>query len=408
MSRSQILSDIRQLPRNIKVVCIGELLNDLGSSFVRPSLPILYRLLGASPFQYGIIEGVSTFFGMLAAAPAGEMSDRTGRKKLYWTGHAIMGVTRLSLGLVSSFWMLLPFRWFNRLGMAVRYGARDPILADSSSPENRGLTFAVYELSDCIGSFLGPLLPILILGVLGQSLKVIKGLFLLSFIPNLVAVMLIVQYLTETIQIENSKKNNFGFREKLKRIASNKNFLNFTGTTSISTLFTMTVDLELLYLTFGSLKASALFSSIMFSFWTATTALAALPAGRIADKLGRKRAVILAFIFHAASVGIILIYHFILPSVFILPLAFASLGLYDTFLNVSTKTFVADNSSVENRGMVMGLYTTVDGICRRSLAPIIAGFIFSNFSYATPFVLGLAVSILAIFLLAVVVSEPET
>lgn len=75
MSRSQILSDIRQLPRNIKVVCIGELLNDLGSSFVRPSLPILYRLLGASPFQYGIIEGVSTFFGMLAAAPAGEMSD---------------------------------------------------------------------------------------------------------------------------------------------------------------------------------------------------------------------------------------------------------------------------------------------------------------------------------------------
>jgi MFS family permease len=172
-------------------------------------------------------------------------------------------------------------------------------------------------------------------------------------------------------------------------------------------MFAMTVDLELLYLTFGSLKADVLFSSIMFSFWTATTALAALPAGRIADRVGRKRAVVLAFIFHAASMSAILLYHFITPSVLLLPLAFASLGLYDTFLSVSSKTFVADNASTENRGMVMGLYTTIDGIGRRSLAPIIAGFIFSTYSNATPFVLGLAVSLLAIYLLISVVAEPE-
>ena len=407
MGGSQILSDLRQLPRNIKVVCIGELLNDLGSSFVRPALPVLYRMLGATPFQYGMIEGLSTFFGMLGAAPAGELSDRTGRKRLYWAGHAVMGLTRLSLGLISSVWMLLPLRGFYRLGMAVRYGARDPLLAESSTPETRGLTFAVYELSDCIGSFLGALLSILILGVLGQSLRVLRGLFFLSFIPNLVAVLLIAQYVVETIRIESNKEVRIGFMEKLRIVVRNRNLLNFTGITSISTLFTMTVDLELLYLTYGSLKASALFSSIMFSFWTATTALAALPAGRIADKVGRKRVVVLAFMFHAASVAVILIYHFVLPSVFLLPLAFASLGLYDTFLSVSSKTFVADNASTENRGMVMGLYTTIDGISRRSLAPIIAGLIFSTYSHATPFVLGLAVSLLAIFLLTSMVSEPE-
>ena len=69
---------------------------------------------------------------------------------------------------------------------------------------------------------------------------------------------------------------------------------------------------------------------------------------------------------------------------------------------------MADNSSTENRGMVMGLYTTIDGISRRSLAPIIAGFIFSKISYAIPFVLGLAVSLLAIFMLTSIVTEPET
>ena len=408
MGGSKILSDLRQLPRNIKIVCAGELLNDLGSSFVRPALPALYRMLGATPLQYGMIEGLSTFFGMLAASPAGELSDRKGRKRLYWAGHAVMGLARLSLGLVTSVWMLFPLRWIYRLGMAVRYGARDPLLAESSTPETRGLTFAIYELSDCIGSFLGPLLPILILGVLGQSLRVIKGLFFLSFLPNLVAVLLIVRYVVETIWIKSNNEIKTGFREKLRVVLRNRNLLNFTGITSISTLFAMTVDLELLYLTFGSLKASALFASIMFSFWTATTALAALPAGRIADRLGRKRAVVLAFIFHAASMAVILVYHFVLPSVYLLPFAFASLGLYDTFLNVSSKTFVADNASTENRGMVMGLYTTINGISRRSLAPIIAGFIFSTYSYVTPFVLGLAVSLLAIFMLTSMVSEHET
>jgi MFS family permease len=407
LRRPKILSEIMELPRNVKVVCAGELLNDLGSSFVRPSLPILYRMLGASPFQYGLIEGVSTFFGMLGAAPAGEMSDRIGRKKLYWTGHAVMGLMRLSIGLASSIWMLLPVRWLYRLGMAVRYGARDPLLTDSSTEENRGLTFAVYELSDCIGSFLGPLLPILILGVLGQSLRFIRGLFILSFIPNLVAVLLIIKYVTETVQIGIKNKKNVPVREKLRIIAKNRNLLNFTGITTFSTLFTMTVDLELLYLTYGSLEASALFSSIMFTFWTGTTALAALPAGRIVDKVGRKRAVMLAFLFQAASLGIILIYHFIWSTVYILPLAFTFLGLYDTFFNVSSKTFVADNTSMENRGMLMGLYTSVDGVSRRSLAPVIAGFIFSNFSYATPFILGLAVSLFAVLLLTSTVSESK-
>jgi MFS family permease len=404
----QIFSDIRNLPKNIKVVCIGELLNDLGSSFVRPAIPVLYRMLGATPFQYGVIEGLSTFLGMLGAAPAGELSDRSGRKRLYWSGHAVMGLTRLSLGLISSVWMLFPLRWIYRLGMAVRYGARDPLLVESSTPETIGLTFAIYEFSDCIGSFLGPLLPILILGVLGQSLRVIKSLFLLSFIPNLFAVFLIVRYVTETIRIEKIDTVRIGFIEKLRIVVRNRNLLNFTAITSISTLFAMTVDLELLYLTYGSFKADALFSSIMFSFWTATTALAALPAGRITDRVGRKRTMILAFTFQATSVMIILLYHFFLPRLYLLPLAFASLGLYDTFLNVSSKAFVADNASNENRGMVMGLYTSIDGISRRSLAPIIAGFIFSTYSYVIPFVLALAVSLLAIFLLMSIISESES
>jgi MFS family permease len=352
-----------------------------------------------------MIEGFSMFFGMLLATPAGELSDRTGRKRLYALGHIIMGVTRFSHGLVNSLWMLLPLRWFYRVGMAFRYAARDPLLAESSAPEKLGLTFAAYELSDCIGSFLGPLIPIIVVGVIGESLKIIQTLFMFSIIPNLLSVVLIVTYVYETVQLRKHEENKVSFTSKFRLLFSNRNLLNFTMITSFSSVFAMTVDVGLLYLTYGDLKANIIFSSVMFTFWTATTALAALPAGRVSDRMGRRFALVLALIFQIFSISVILVYHFMLRNILLLPFAFISLGLYDTFLNVSSKTFVADNTSTNNRGMIMGVYTTVDGVSRRSLSPIIAGFMFSSFSYATPFMVGLAVSVVAVLLIYFIIEE---
>ena len=402
----QILSDLKKLSRNVRVICFSELLNDIGSSVYRPALPVLYRMLGATPLQYGMIEGLSSFFGMMGAAPAGELSDRVGRRRLYYVGHAIMGLLRSSWGLISSFWLLLPLRWLYRLGMAVRYAARDPLLAESSTPETRGLAYAAYELADCIGSFMGPVLPILVLGYVGQNLNAIRMLFFLSAVPNLLSTLLIFIFVRETVQLDETAEEKMSFSSKLRMMAENRNLLHFMSITSLATIFAMTVDLEIVYITYGPLKATALVTTLMYMFWTATTVLAALPAGRIVDKTGRTAAIVLSFTFHSASMIAIILYHYVLPSIFLVPLAFASLGLYDSFLSVSSKTFVADNASPENRGMIMGLYTTLEGICKRSLAPMIAGFLISTYSSVTPFIIGLAVSLTAIVLLTKTITEP--
>jgi MFS family permease len=290
--------------------------------------------------------------------------------------------------------------------MAIRYGARDPLLADSATQETRGLAFAVYELSDCIGAFLGPLIPIMIFSIVGQSFGVIKGLFIFSFIPNLITVLVSIRYITDTVNPEIGGQDKVMLSNKLRLMLSNRNFTLFTGIISFTTIFSVTVDLGILYLTYGSLNATPLFSSIMFSFWTASSAIAALPAGKFSDRLGRKNTVLLAFVFQSVSTLIILVYHFIYTKKLVLPLAFTFLGLYDTFLNVSTKAFIADCASLENRGILMGSYTTIEGICRRSLAPMLAGFIITTFSYIVPFILGIVISLTAILCITFTVSEP--
>jgi len=402
-----MLSDLKRLKRNVKVICAAELLNDVGASIQRPALPIFYRMLGATPLQYGMIEGLSSFFGMIGAAPAGELSDRVGRKKIYYIGHAIMGFMRASWGLIPSFWLLFPLRWLYRLGMAIRYSARDPLLAESSTPDTRGLAYAAYELADCIGSFMGPFIPILVLRYVGQNIDTIRKLFFLAAIPNLVSTIFVILFARETVKPDKPRVEDISYSSKLRLIAKNRNLLNFILITSLSGLFMTTVDLEILYITYGALNATALITTIMYVFWTATTVLAALPAGRIVDKTGRRSTVALAFIFHSISATVILLYHFVVPSIFLIPLAFASLGIYDSFLSVSSKTFVADHASVENRGMIMGLYTTLEGITKRSLAPIIAGFLFSTFSSSTPFIVGLAVSFASMALMMKMTTEPS-
>jgi MFS family permease len=293
-----------------------------------------------------------------------------------------------------------------RSGQAARYASRDPLLAESATPETRGLTYAFYELFDCVGSFMGPLLPILILGFVGQSLRAIRNLFFLSAIPNVISTALVIMLVKETLVLKSPEEGRTSLRGKISMIAENRNLLIFTCLTSVFSLFAMTVDLGLLYITYTSENFTALTSTIMYLFWTGTTVLAALPAGRVVDKRGMRFGVAISFLFHLFSVLAILIYHFILPSIVLVPIAFASLGFYDSFFSVSSKTFVANNASSENRGIVMGLYTTLDGMSKRTFAPIIAGFLYSVYNPATPFLVGLGISIINLMLFARIVKDP--
>jgi len=402
----KILSDLNRLSKNVKVICICEMFNDLGASIHRPLLPVLYRMLGATPLQYGIVEGLSSFFGMIGAAPAGSLSDRIGRKKIYCAGHALMGLLRPTWSLVSSFWLLLPLRWLYQLGMAVRYATRDPLLAESATQETRGLAYAAYEISDCVGSFTGPFLPIVLLGYVGQNIDAIRILFFLAAIPNLISVSLIALHIKETVNPDKLVKDTSGLFTRFRMVAKERNLLHFMWITSFFTVFATAIDVEILYITFGPLKADALLTTTMFVFWTAATVLAALPAGRVADRMGRRVGVVLSFIFYILSVSTITLHHFVAPSIVFIPVAFAFLGLFDSFFSVSSKTFVADNASIQNRGALMGLYTTLDGVCRRSLAPIVAGFLFTAYSPIAPFIVGLAVSVIGTVLIARMTSEP--
>ena len=71
-----------RLPRNVKLLGLASLLNDIASDMVFPLLPtFLVNVLGGNRFYLGIIEGLADSVASIVKLWSGGRSDQGGRRK---------------------------------------------------------------------------------------------------------------------------------------------------------------------------------------------------------------------------------------------------------------------------------------------------------------------------------------
>lgn len=186
-----------RLPRNVKLLGLASLLNDIASEMVYPLLPqFLVRGLGGTPFDLGLIEGVADSVSSLLKLFSGHWSDRAGRRKRFVLfGYALAALVRPLAGLVRAPWQLLAVRAADRVGKGVRTSPRDALIADSTDPSMRGRAFGFHRAMDHLGAAVGPLLAAAFLFAWPDQLR---PLFLITIVPGLVVVALLAFGLRET------------------------------------------------------------------------------------------------------------------------------------------------------------------------------------------------------------------
>src|SRR5947209_15575603 len=96
------------LPRNVKLLGLASLLNDIASETIFPLMPqFLITVLGGSRFHLGIIEGVADSVSSLLKLWSGAWSDRAGRRKdIIVFGYALAALARPVTGLATGPWPL--------------------------------------------------------------------------------------------------------------------------------------------------------------------------------------------------------------------------------------------------------------------------------------------------------------
>ncbi|HTX74527.1 MAG TPA: MFS transporter [Rectinemataceae bacterium] len=177
---------------------IISLFSDLTYEGARSILGPFLLLLGASAATVGFVSGLGELIGYALRLATGFISDRSRR---YWLmtiiGYAINLLAVPALALAPGYgWMFAcGLIVLERFGKAIRHPAKTTLVSFAANEVGAGTGFALQQVLDQIGAFLGPVLLFAVLSLKetsGDKLSAYSLGFLLLGIPGLTVMALLV------------------------------------------------------------------------------------------------------------------------------------------------------------------------------------------------------------------------
>ena len=355
----------------------------------------LANVLGATTTIIGLIGGLSESTDALFRIFSGWLSDRLGkRKSLAVAGYTISTIAKPFMYLASTWGAVLGVRFGDRVGKGIRTSSRDALLADSAPPGERGKSFGFHRAMDTSGAVTGLAIAALVIylvqgGGLELSLKTYQWLVLIGIVPAILAVVILVKFVRER-ESKPSPVSRPSPRFNLIKLAAGFD-TRFKIFLVIMALFTLGNSSDFFVIMRAqNLEVSVLHITLMLVLFNATYAAVALPAGKLSDRIGRKRVMAMGWgVYALVYLGFALA-----GEAWQVWLLFAGYGVYYGIAEGVARAFVADLVPAEKRGTAYGLYHGVVGL---SLLPasLIAGWLWQAFSPEAPFFLGAGLAALA-------------
>jgi MFS family permease len=385
---------IRHIPRNVWVAGWVSFFMDVSSEMVYPLIPLfLSSTLGVSKSTVGLIEGLAEATASVLKLFSGALSDRFGKNKLLMgVGYGISTASRPLLAMAGGWGMVLSGRMADRIGKGIRTAPRDAIIALSTSPDRLGSAFGFHRAMDTAGAVAGPALALLLLAIWPSDYRTV---FWLSIVPGIIAVLLIAFFISAD---GRAPTTHVPFAFSLHGF--DPGFVTFMVAIGLFSLGNssnafLILKAEQVGMSGGGISAAYL-------AFNAVYAVMSMPAGMVADRLGRRRIVIVGFgIFACAYAGVALAtmpWH--MAGLFVLYGFY--MGLTDGVQRAYLATLIPDHRKATG----FGLYHMVVGLAILP-ASIVAGVLWDRIGPAAPFWFGAAMSALAMLLFMALERKPS-
>ncbi len=391
---SENKSDIPQaapLPATVWILGIASLLNDVSTEIIHSVLPLyMVTALGASFIAVGLLEGTAEALASVLKVGAGGLSDLLGKRKaLVVSGYALSTLVKGCYALAGDMTMVMIARLGDRVGKGIRVGPRDALVADSTSPEQRGAAYGLRQSLDTVGAVIGPGLSFVLLSLWHMDYK---NIFAIAIVPGIIAVLLLLIGVREPEKRESKSDDKKLHKDLLKRLSP-----AYWSLVVVSFLFNLGNSSDAFILLKGKEAGLALgMVPLMLVVMNVFYAACAYPAGKLSDKLGRVAMLRVGLLFYA------LVY---------LGFAFCNtqwqvwtlMALYGVQLGLTQGTLLAlvsDVTDADTRGTAFGMISLVTGLALLP-ASLIAGFLWQNVGSWATFGAGTVCSVVALIVFSI-------
>ncbi len=354
-----------------------------------------------SEFFLGILETVGGWGGAvssLAQLLGGWLTDRVGRRPVLIMaslGNALWLLTFVLAALFQVWWLLVPGMALAGLGMMGR-AAGSSLTAESSPSERRGTAYSLTMLA-----FIAPGVLSSILGGQVSERWGYLPVMATAFVLEVLVFFLFIRFLRETLRESGGRFNRRDLLSLLRMFILPRRLWRFALPLGADS-FCWGLALSLL---FGLLKKAHHFSDgelgWVNAFFSLTWALTQLPVGRLVDRHGCRRFLLLS---EALSVlcGLILL---LWPTFLGVSVGYALFGLSAALWVPAFLKWLAGNVPETERGESLGRIFTIQGVARIP-TPYIAAWLFNRWGYPAPLLVALPLALGVIVLLFRFVHDP--
>lgn len=349
----------------------------LGFGIVIPTLPFIAERFGANATTIGILGGTYSFFQFIASPILGRLSDKYGRKPLLSISLFGTFIGYLIIAFTNNLWMIFLSRIIDGI-TGGNISVAQAYIGDITKGKERTKAMGLIGAAFGLGFVFGPLLGGLLSSYYGFKVPYLFAGFL----------ALLSSGLTMLILPESEK------RETQKKVVSLFNLKVWKEVFNPIVVFQLLIVFFIIVLSFSLMQGiMPLYTQKVFSwqakengwFFAYVGVVSVFVQGflirKLVDKISEEN-LIKSGIFLLTGGFIFLSFFHFSWSIYLAGFLFAfGNGLLIT--SIQSKISLVSNQT--EQGMVMGVTSSI-GSLARTFGPVVGGFLFSAFSFETPFI----------------------
>jgi MFS family permease len=363
--------------RTIWTLSLVSLFTDISSEMLYPVMPIYLKTIGFTALWIGILEGVAEAVVGISKGYFGKLSDEKGKRLPFiQLGYFLSALSKPMVVIFTyPFWILFS-RSADRLGKGMRTSARDAMLSDESSKENKGKVFGLHRAMDTLGAAIGPMVALLYLYFYPRHYK---PLFIIAFAPGMIAVVLtlLVKEKKKEVAPASIKKGNFFSYFSYWKTATSDYKKTVIGLLFF-TLFNSS-DIFLLLMA-KNIGIDDLHIIGVYVFYNLVYALFAYPMGHLSDKIGMKTTFVIGLLLFVTVYGGMVF----VQSEWMLYTLFFIYGIYSASTEGVSKAWISYMVPSSETATAIGFYASCASIAAL-FASTLAGLLWVSFYPAVTF-----------------------